>query len=141
MLPPKEYADTKLPNEQVKSAPDPEQVSVEFKKIYDITPGFPPTVGAVQQSVIVVVVEGLHCVILVGAPKAAPNASDDIAIESKNVATKDIATIVNSLDPTKCNFNTEKYKKTTYKIFLKLGEDTNYVDMIHLRLFLKEFFI
>ena len=111
MLPPKEYADTKLPNEQVYPAPDPEQVSVAFKKIYDITPGLPPTVGAVQQSVIVSAVAGLHCVILVGAHKVAPNASDDIAIESKNVATKDIATIVNSLDPTKCNFNTEKYKK------------------------------
>ena len=103
------YADTKLPNAHVKSEPEPVQVSVAFKKIYDITAGFPPTVGAVQQSVIVSAVAGLHCVILVGAPKASPNAWGDIAIESKNVATKDIATIVNSIDPTKCNFNTGKY--------------------------------
>ena len=74
-------------------------------------PGLAPTVGASQQRYMIATVGALHSLRLVGAPKVAPNASDDIAIESKNVATKDIATIVNSLEPTKCNFNTEKYKK------------------------------
>ena len=76
-------------------------------------------VDAVQQSVIVVAVAGLHCVILVGAAVgAAAITCDAAAIVRRSVKTKDMVKIVNTLDPIECLFNNKKHtKKPLIKYF------------------------
>ena len=76
-------------------------------------------VDAVQQSVIVVAVAGLHCDILVGAAVgAAAITCDTTPIERRNVKIKDIVKIVNTLYPTECLFTNVKHtKKPLIKYF------------------------
>ena len=80
---------------------------------------FAATVDAVQHSVIVVAVDGLHCDIPVGAAVgAAAITCDAAAIVRRNVKTKDMVKIVNTLYPTECLFTNVKYtKKPLIKYF------------------------
>ena len=69
-------------------------------------------VDAVQQSVIVVAVAGLHCVILVGAAVGtAAITCDAAAIVRRSVKTKDIVKIVKTLNPLECLFNNKNIRK------------------------------
>ena len=76
-------------------------------------------VDAVQHSVIVVAVDGLHCVILLGAAFGTAAITCDAApIKRRNVKTKDMVKIVNTLYPTECLFTNVKYtKKPLIKYF------------------------
>ena len=76
-------------------------------------------VDAVQQSVMVVAVAALHCLMSLGAAVgAAAITCDATAIVRRSVKTKDMVKIVNTLDPVECLFNNEKHtKKPLIKYF------------------------
>ena len=77
-------------------------------------------VDAVQHSVIVVAVDGLHCDILVGAAVGTDVAitCDAAPIKRRNVKIKDMVKIVNTLYPTECLFTNVKHtKKPLIKYF------------------------
>jgi hypothetical protein len=76
-------------------------------------------VDAVQHSVIVSAVGGLHCDMPVGFEVGASAATcDTTPIERRDVKIKDIVKIVNTLYPTECLFTNVKHtKKPLIKYF------------------------
>ena len=79
----------------------------------------PEVADAVQHSVISSGSGGLHCDTLLGAEDGAAAITCDAApIKRRNVKTKDIVKIVNTLYPTECLFTNVKHtKKPLIKYF------------------------